>query len=93
MAQADAILQVETRRAKERVMRHGLSEPALSALDYIYGRLESPADRLLRSPRTVVELRGVADFCARQRRRRALVRRFQNAHVADARDHSRSRDR
>ena len=41
--------------------------------------------------RTVVELRGVADFCARQRRRRALVRRFQNAHRVDARNHSRSR--
>jgi NhaA family Na+:H+ antiporter len=48
MAQADAILQVETRRAKERVMRHGLSEPALRAIDYIYGRIESPADKLLR---------------------------------------------
>jgi NhaA family Na+:H+ antiporter len=49
MAQADAILQVETRRAKERVMRHGLSGPALRALDYIYVRIESPADKLLRS--------------------------------------------
>jgi hypothetical protein len=68
MAQADAILQVETRRAKERVMRHGLSEPALRAIDYIY-------------------------FCARQRRRRALVRRFENAHLANAFDHSGSRDR
>ena len=30
-------------------MRHGLSEPALRAIDYIYGRIESPADKLLRS--------------------------------------------
>jgi len=49
MAQAEAILQVETRLSKERVMRHGLSEPALRALDSIYGRIESPADKLLRS--------------------------------------------
>jgi NhaA family Na+:H+ antiporter len=49
MAQAEAILQVETRLSKERVMRHGLSEPALRALDGIYGRIESPADKLLRS--------------------------------------------
>jgi NhaA family Na+:H+ antiporter len=40
---------VETRLAKERVMRHGLSEPALRALDAIHGRIESPADKLLRS--------------------------------------------
>jgi NhaA family Na+:H+ antiporter len=49
MAQAEAILQVESRRSKERIMRHGLSEPALRALDSIYGRIESPADKLLRS--------------------------------------------
>jgi len=49
MAQAEAILQVETRLSKERVMRHGLSEPALRALDSIYGRIESPGDKLLRS--------------------------------------------
>lgn len=49
LAQAESILQVETRRAKERVMRHGLSEPALRALDSIHRRIESPADKLLRT--------------------------------------------
>lgn len=49
LAQAEAVLQVETRLSKERVMRHGLSEPALRALDAIHGRIESPADKLLRS--------------------------------------------
>ena len=49
MAQAEAILQVETRLSKERVMRHGLSDPALRALDSVYQRIESPADKLLRS--------------------------------------------
>lgn len=49
MVQADAILQTETRRRGEDVMRHGLSEPALRALDSIYRRTESPADKLLRS--------------------------------------------
>jgi NhaA family Na+:H+ antiporter len=48
-AQAEAILQVETRRAKERILGHGLSEPALRALDYIHNRIESPADKLLRT--------------------------------------------
>jgi NhaA family Na+:H+ antiporter len=49
MAQAGSILEVEARLAKERVMHHGLSEPALRALDSIHGRIESPADKLLRS--------------------------------------------
>jgi NhaA family Na+:H+ antiporter len=49
MAQAEAILQAETRLAREAVMRHGPSEPALRALDAIHDRIESPADKLLRS--------------------------------------------
>ncbi len=49
MAQADAILQTETRHRGDAVMRHGLSEPALRALDSIYERTESPTDKLLRS--------------------------------------------
>jgi NhaA family Na+:H+ antiporter len=48
MAQADAILAVESRLAKDHVMRHGLSEPTLRALDSIHRRIESPADKLLR---------------------------------------------
>ncbi|HJT80009.1 MAG TPA: Na+/H+ antiporter NhaA [Chthoniobacterales bacterium] len=49
MAQADAILEVEARLAKQHVLRHGLSEPALRALDSIHRRIESPTDKLLRS--------------------------------------------
>jgi NhaA family Na+:H+ antiporter len=48
MAQADAIITAETRRAPE-VLRHGPSEPALRALDAIHDRLQSPADRMLRA--------------------------------------------
>ena len=49
LAQAEAVIQAETRRAREAVMRHGPSEPALRALDAIHDRIESPADKLLRS--------------------------------------------
>jgi NhaA family Na+:H+ antiporter len=48
MVQADAILTTEARRSGE-VLRHGPSLPAMRALDAIHDRLESPADRLLRS--------------------------------------------
>ena len=48
MAQANAILSSETARGAE-VLRHGPSAPALSALDAIHDRLESPADRMLRA--------------------------------------------
>jgi NhaA family Na+:H+ antiporter len=46
--QADAILAAEAAHGKEEY-RHGPSEPALAALDAIHDRLESPADRMLRS--------------------------------------------
>ncbi len=49
MAQAETVIQAETRRAGAAVMRHGPSEPALRALDGIHDRIESPADKLLRS--------------------------------------------
>jgi NhaA family Na+:H+ antiporter len=49
MAQAEAVLDHEQRLASERVMRHGPSEPSLRALDAIHDRIESPADKLLRS--------------------------------------------
>lgn len=48
MAQAQTVIQAET-RAGDAVMRHGPSEPALRALDAIHDRIESPADKLLRS--------------------------------------------
>ena len=51
MSQADAILTVEARRSGE-VLRHGPSLPALRSLDAIHDRLESPADRLLRTAGT-----------------------------------------
>ena len=48
-AQADAILQAEARRQSEGVLTHGPSAGALRALDAIHDRLESPADRMLRT--------------------------------------------
>jgi NhaA family Na+:H+ antiporter len=47
-AQANAVLMAEAARGQE-VLRHGPSAPALRALDAIYDRLESPADRMLRA--------------------------------------------
>ena len=46
-AQADAILIAESRRGD--VLRGGPSAPAMRALDAIHDRLESPADRMLRT--------------------------------------------
>jgi NhaA family Na+:H+ antiporter len=46
--QADAILTSEGRRSGEQ-LRAGPSEDALRALDQIHDRLESPADRMLRT--------------------------------------------
>ena len=48
VAQADAILLAESRHSNA-VLRHGPSAPALQALDAIHDRLESPADRMLRT--------------------------------------------
>jgi NhaA family Na+:H+ antiporter len=47
LAQAQSVIAAESRRGDE-VLRHGPSAPALRALDAIHGRLESPADRMLR---------------------------------------------
>ena len=47
MTQASTIIASEARHEGE-VLRHGPSTPALHALDALYDRLESPADRLLR---------------------------------------------
>lgn len=47
MTQASTIIASEARHEGE-VLRHGPSTPALHALDAIYDKLESPADRLLR---------------------------------------------
>jgi NhaA family Na+:H+ antiporter len=49
LAQASTVIQAETRHTGEPVMRQGPSEPALRALDAIHDRIESPADKLLRS--------------------------------------------
>jgi NhaA family Na+:H+ antiporter len=49
MAQAEAVLRAEMKRAGEAVMQHGPSEPALQAMDVIHDRIESPASKLLRS--------------------------------------------
>jgi NhaA family Na+:H+ antiporter len=48
MLQADTILAAEAQHGGEHY-RHGPSEPALQAIDAIYDRLESPADRMLRT--------------------------------------------
>ena len=48
-AQAQLVIQAETRYASETAMRHGPSELVLRALDAIHDRMESPADKLLRS--------------------------------------------
>jgi len=45
--QANTLIAAEAQRGDE-VLRHGPSVPALRALETIYDRLESPADRLLR---------------------------------------------
>lgn len=49
MAQAEAVLQEELEVSREKVLRHGPSEPTLRAVDAIHDRIESPADKLLRS--------------------------------------------
>lgn len=48
LAQAAAVIQQEDSRTGE-AMRSGPSEPALQTLDAIHARIESPADKLLRS--------------------------------------------
>jgi NhaA family Na+:H+ antiporter len=48
MAQADAILLAEAQQSGD-VLRSGPSAPAMQALDAIHDRLESPADRMLRT--------------------------------------------
>jgi NhaA family Na+:H+ antiporter len=49
LAQAETVFHAEMRHSGEAVLRHGPSEPTLRALDAIHGRIESPADKLLRS--------------------------------------------
>lgn len=48
LAQASTVIHLEDSHAGE-AMRHGPSEPALRMLDAIHRRIESPADKLLRS--------------------------------------------
>jgi len=48
LAQAATVIHLEDRHAGE-AMRTGPSEPALRALDAIHARVDSPADKLLRS--------------------------------------------
>jgi NhaA family Na+:H+ antiporter len=49
MAQAQTVIEAETRLAGEEARRRGPSELALQALDGIHDRIESPASRLLRT--------------------------------------------
>jgi Na+:H+ antiporter, NhaA family len=48
LAQAQAVIDAETRLRGDAVMRTGPSEPALRALDAVHDRIESPASKLLR---------------------------------------------
>jgi NhaA family Na+:H+ antiporter len=49
MAQAQTVMDAESRHEDDGVLRHGASEPALQALDAIHDRIESPASKLLRT--------------------------------------------
>jgi Na+:H+ antiporter, NhaA family len=49
MAQAQAVIDTETKRRGDAVMRTGPSEAALRALDVVHDRIESPASKLLRA--------------------------------------------
>jgi NhaA family Na+:H+ antiporter len=49
MAQAQAIIDAESRLRGDAVMDTGPSEPALRALDAVHDRIESPASKLLRA--------------------------------------------
>ena len=49
LAQAESVISAELGRSGERILKHGPSEPALRSLDAIHDRIESPADKLLRS--------------------------------------------
>jgi NhaA family Na+:H+ antiporter len=48
LGQANAVLIAEARRSGE-VLREGPSAPAIAAMDVIHDRMESPADRMLRT--------------------------------------------
>ena len=86
LAQAATVIHLEDRHTGE-AMRPGPSEPALRALDAIHARIESPADKLLRIRRAVVELRGAADLRAGERWRRLVGRRVPGTRTIDGRDH------
>ena len=49
MAQARTVIEADSASRPEGAVGHGLSEPAMHAIDVIHERMESPADRLLRS--------------------------------------------
>jgi NhaA family Na+:H+ antiporter len=49
MAQAQAIIDAETRQGGEAVMRHGPSEAGLRQLDTLHDRIDSPANKLHRA--------------------------------------------
>ena len=74
LAQAATIIHREDSHSGE-AMRTGPSEPTLRTLDAIHARIESPADKLLRSSRALVELRRATNFRTGQRGRRLVTRR------------------
>src|SRR5690606_13886079 len=49
LAQAQALIDSESRHADDAVLRTGPSEPTLRTIDAIHARMESPASKLLRA--------------------------------------------
>ena len=49
LAQAQAVIQTDNPSGGDEPMRHGLSRPALNALNLIHDRIESPASKVLHS--------------------------------------------
>jgi Na+:H+ antiporter, NhaA family len=49
LAQAEMVIRTETGQGGGAVLQHGPSEPALRALDAVHDRIETPANKLLRS--------------------------------------------
>jgi NhaA family Na+:H+ antiporter len=49
LAQAEAVVRLEMREARDDALRHGPSETTLRAFDAVHDRIESPAAKLLRT--------------------------------------------
>ena len=90
VAQAETIISAEMKSARTGVLRHGPSEPALRALDAIHARIESPADKLLRSVEPWASYCRAAAVRAGQRRCHHRAFGGRRAWPADRRDRRRT---